>query len=44
MNEGDSRNKIGNQIAVEKDDNQEQDTPASSVENAENDQENDLVQ
>ena len=44
MNEGDSSNKIGNQIAVEKDDNQEQDTPASSVKNAENDQENDLAQ
>ena len=44
MNEGDLSNKIGNQITVEKDDNQEQDTLASSVENAENDHENDLVQ
>ena len=42
-NEGDSSNKIENQVAVEKNDNQEDDTPASSVENAENDQENDLV-
>ena len=42
-NEVDSSNKTENQIAVEKNDNQEQDTPVSSVENAENDQENDLV-
>ena len=42
-NEVDSSNKIENQIAVEKNDNQEQDTPVSSVENVENDQENDLV-
>ena len=42
-NEVDSSSKIGNQIAVEKNGNQEQDTPVSSVENAENDQKNDLL-
>ena len=42
-NEGDSSNKIENQRAIEKYDNQESDTPASSVKNAENYQENDLV-
>ena len=36
-NEGDSSSKIKNQIYVEKNDNQEQDTPVSSVENSEND-------
>ena len=40
---GDSSNKIVNQIDVEKNDNQEQHTPVSSVENAENDRKNDLV-
>ena len=38
MNEVVSSSKIANQIAVEKNHNQEQDTPVSSVENAENDQ------
>ena len=42
-NECDSYKKIGNQIDIEKNDNQEQDASVSSVENAENDQENDLV-
>ena len=42
-NEGDSSNKIENQIVVAKNNNQEQDTPVCSVENAENNQENDLV-
>ena len=42
-NEGDSSNKIENQIAVAKNNNQEQDTPVCSVENAENNQENNLV-
>ena len=42
-NEGDSSTKIENQIAVLKNDNQEQDTPVSSAENAGNDQENELV-
>ena len=42
-NEGDSSTKIENQIAVLKNDNQEQDTPVSSVENAGNAQENELV-
>ena len=38
MNEVVSSSKIANQIAVEKNHNQEQDTPVSSVENVENDQ------
>ena len=39
----DSSNKTVNQIDVEKNDDQEQHTPVSSVENAENDQKNGLV-
>ena len=44
-NEGDLSNKIenGRKIDVEKNDNQEQDTLVSSIENAEIDQENDLA-
>ena len=39
-NEEDSSNEIENQIDVENNDNQEKDTPVSSVENVENQQEN----
>ena len=44
-NEGDLSNKVESRrkIDVEKNDNQEQNTPVSSIENAENDQENDLA-
>ena len=39
-NEEDSSNEFENQIDVENNDNQEKDTPVSSVENVENQQEN----
>ena len=42
-NEEDSSDETENQIDVENSDNKEQDTPASSVENVKNDQENDFV-
>ena len=42
-NEEDSSNVTENQIDVANNDNQEQDIPASGVENVENDQENDIV-
>ena len=42
-NEEDSSNEFENQIDVENNDNQEKDTPSSSVENVENQQENVLV-
>ena len=42
-NEEDSSNEFENQIDVENNDNQEKDTPISSVENVENQQENVLV-
>ena len=44
-NEDDLSNKVESRrkIDVEKNDNQEQNTPVSSIENAENDQENDLA-
>lgn len=42
-NESDSSCKINNQIAVVKNYNEEQNTPSSSFENAENDQENNFL-
>lgn len=39
-NEEDSSNEFENQIDVENNDNQEKDTPVSSIENVENQQEN----